>query len=172
MAPRKRPLLTPEPKLPDLEKLRGMTPEKLVATLKKLNLAPDVAELRRAADRVFDRVSPTLAKGQWPDDATWKAIERSSERELESELRRQTKQAIQRYRFDRLSEVEKFIWIAVCSDSCQSCLSEHGGVRGRKEWRSRGGPGSTRLLCGRECRCTLQPYLDEDIFVEISVEND
>lgn len=145
-------------RLPSLATLQSLSPEKLVELLGRFGLAPDIREINRRGQRAYARLDDVLAEGLEPDDATWAAIDSAIEREATAVLRQQAKRAVRNYRLDQLSGAARdFVWIAVLKGSCPSCEDRHGRSRTLAEWRREGLPGSTALLCARECRCTLQP---------------
>lgn len=151
-------------RLPSLENLKDKSPKQIVKTLERFGLEPDIRELTRTANRVFDQqLAGVLRSKGIPDRTTWNAIDSQVERALVGALRQQTKQAIHSYRKEQLRGVAKrFVWIAVGKGSCESCEKRHGQSRTMREWELAGEPGSAVLLCKQECRCSLQPDLLAD----------
>jgi hypothetical protein len=151
-------------RIPDLDKLVDKSPAQIIRTLERFGLEPDVREMTRVANRVFDQqLAAVLGEKGIPDRDTWNAIDAQIERALTSSLRTQTKRAIHQYRKEQLRGVaKKFVWIAVGKGSCSSCETRHGQSRTMREWELAGEPGSAVLLCKQECRCSLQPDLLAD----------
>ncbi len=151
-------------RLPSLENLKDKSPEKLVATLERFGLEPDVRAIERRARQVYEsRLQAAIEEKGEPDRDTWKAIDADNERALVQTLRTQTKQAIHQYRKERLRGVAKFfVWIAVGDGSCSSCEGRHGKRKTMRQWEQYGEPGSAVLVCRKECRCELLPDFIED----------
>jgi len=150
-------------RLPSVENLQRKTPEDLIRTLRRFGLEPDIKALEKRAHRAFERLDDLLDKGQIPDAATWESIDKQVEREVAQYLRQQVKAAIRNYRLHRAeTAAEHFIWITVGDTNvCPSCEPRHGKSKTIPQWRALGLPGDAVLVCGRECRCSLQPDSEE-----------
>lgn len=145
--------------LPSLKNLQDKTPDELVRTLGRFGLEPDLENLVGRANRAFERVDELIANGQVPDEATLEAIAKGVEREVRGFLRQQVKAAIRNYKLKRMQDMglDKFTWVALVIGSCDSCLARHGKTKTMAKWRKEGMPGSSVLLCGKECKCHLAP---------------
>lgn len=150
--------------LPALKNLMNKSPEDLVRTLGRFGLEPDMDALAKRANRAFERMDKILDAGLLPDPETWDMVDKSVEREMTGYLRQQVKAAIRNYRTHRASLAsDKFMWLTVGDEAvCSSCEPRHGEVKTMKQWQQAGVPGSANLKCGDECRCSLQPEIEED----------
>lgn len=151
-------------RLPQLENLTAKSPSEILATLERLNLAPDVRALERAAKRAYEaRLEGVIEGGGTPDAETWKSIDKDIARSMTGVLRQQTKLAIHQYRKVKLQTLARhFVWVAVGTGSCPSCEVRHGQRNTMKAWDVLGGPGSAVLICKTECCCSLQPDFIDD----------
>jgi len=160
-------------RLPDFKSLTRKTPEQLVATLKRFGLEPDIKEFERRARRAYEQqLEAAIEDRGFPDADTWAAIDSQLDRAAVSVLRQQTKRAVHEYRIERLRDVaDRFVWIAVGTGSCPSCESRHGKSKTMRQWEAAGLPGSSVLICQKECRCSLQPDFigeeDADVIAEV-----
>lgn len=149
--------------LPSEKSLIRKTPEELIRTLKRFNLEPDLAAIQKSADRAFEALDSILAKGQEPDAATWKAIEKRVENEVKGALVDMTKAAIRNYRLELARQQGGALtWVAVGDEgTCISCDGRHGQVKTYPNWVRSGLPGDAVLLCcsgpRKGCRCRLLP---------------
>ncbi len=145
--------------LPKLENLQRKTADELVHTLKRFGLEPDMSALEKRANKAFERLDQILEQGGIPDDATWKAIDKSVEREVTQYLRQQTKAAVRNYRHAKVKgQAERFTWITVGDENvCPSCEPLHGKTKTMAQWEARGLPGTPAHFCGPDCRCQLLP---------------
>lgn len=145
--------------LPKPENLQKKSPEELVRTLNRFGLEPDLEAMQKRARRAFERLDGALAGGLEPDPALWDTIDRSIEREVTGYIRQQVKSAIRNYRNHRIATVANiFVWVTVGDERvCDSCEPRHGKSKSMKVWQRIGLPGSPNLVCGSECRCSLQP---------------
>lgn len=160
--------LTGSGALPSLENLNNKSPEELVRTLNRFGLEPDLAYLQKKATKAFDILEEVLREGGEPDAETWARIDAQIENEMTGFLRQQTKAAIRNYRRGKLAKsgAKRFTWIALCDDAtCKSCLKRHGKTKTMAQWQAQGLPGSSLLVCGKECRCDLHP---DDVLRETS----
>jgi hypothetical protein len=151
-------------RMPSLDNLVDKSPKQLVHTLERFGLEPDVRAFEKRARRVYEtQLEAAIEERGIPDRETWRAIDAQLEREMVATLRTQTKQAIHEYRKQQLRGVAKhFVWISVGDGSCVSCEGRHGKRKTMREWESAGEPGSSVLVCRKECRCSLQPDFVED----------
>ncbi len=147
-------------RLPSVEGLVDRDTSQLVGILKRFGIDPDLKAIERRANTAFERLDALLEAGQEPDAATWTAIQKQVEGDVERSLRTMTKAAIRNYQDARAQEIsDKAIWQCVDAgeDSCPSCEPRHGQVKTFKAWDRLGRPGSAALICSRECRCRLIP---------------
>lgn len=146
-------------KLPELKNLVKKSPDEILRTLDRFDLAPDMREVERAANRAFSRIDKLLEHGLTSDEHTLESIRGTVTREITGVLRKQVKGALRDYKFAKLGEMgfDKLAWIAVVLGSCPSCLKRHGQVKTMAQWVRAGLPGSAVLICEADCRCHLVP---------------
>lgn len=152
--------LTGPGRLPDVQNLRGQSPEQMVKTLKRFGIEPDLKAIDLRAQRAFVSLQEMIADGKMPDEASLAKLGEQYEREMAQSLRTMTKSAIRLYRDKQLDESghELFMWVTSADDDvCPSCEDRHGDIATMDEWDARGKPGSSVLICKRECRCELVP---------------
>lgn len=151
--------LTGSGALPSLKNLQSKSPDDLVRTLGRFGLAPDLEALVQKSNRAFERVDELIKNGHVPDAQTMEAIAQGVKREVTGYLRQQTKGAIRNYKLKRMVDAgaKAFTWVALVIGSCASCLRRHGETKTLAAWQRAGMPGSSVLICGKECKCHLAP---------------
>ena len=146
-------------RLPKPENLVGKSTEQLVKLLGRFGMSPDLEALESSIVGEMMR-----HKGvEFADDALIESIEKAVERRTKAWLLRESRQAIHKFRMERLKEDganNKTVlrWIAVAdSGTCPSCIGRHQEARQLRTWIKRGLPGSPALICASACRCHLIP---------------
>lgn len=160
--PRKARALSGPGRLPLTKNLINKTPEELQRTLTRFGIQPDLVAMEKRALKAFDQLEELITRGQEPDAATWKTIEKRIEKEVTGQLREMTKAAIRNYRNERVRNIsDKLTWITVGDEAvCDSCEPRHGKTKSFKQWERQGLPGDRVLVCcsdEKRCRCMLQP---------------
>jgi len=52
-------------------------------------------------------------------------------------------------------DVQKFMWVAVLTNTCPDCLPRHGDIKPMEEWEQEGLPRSGFSVCKDNCKCIL-----------------
>lgn len=145
-------------RLPSPENLADQTPEQLMSTLSRFGIDPDVGGIMARGDRAFAKFERLISEGQIPDDALLEQLTDSVESEFQSNLVKMTKTAIRNYRERNIGDDDMGMWVTSGRDTvCGSCEPRHGQIRKMSDWRKRGLPGSSALLCGEYCNCQIIP---------------
>jgi len=142
-------------RLPELRNLINKGPDELNRTLARFGLDVDTNALYTRANKAFEKLDAILDQGVIPDEAQWEAVDKQIERETAAYLRQQVKTAIQKYRASKFSPDDEMTWIGVGVGMCPSCEPRHGRTKSMREWKRLGLPGSSALVCEKECRCGL-----------------
>jgi hypothetical protein len=146
--------------LPSLKNLQSKTPQDLVRTLGRFNMAPDMTSMVDNANKALARTYKLLESGEEPDDSTYAAIESEVDRAIASTLRDQVRNAIRGYKLGLLKGMgqdQRLTWVTTGTGVCPSCVKRHGKTKTLKQWQAVGLPGSAVLYCQNHCKCSLVP---------------
>lgn len=145
----------------DLEK---MSLEELLAMLADAGVEVDVRALEDAARatlanevRALDRGIPLDPNAQEQIGAKVASATATVAKQATRDTVRGIRDTAKHDADERPWDEQMYIWISMGEGTCPTCYSRHGDVFAWDQWQDIGMPGGDGTLCGKHCRCELQP---------------